>query len=123
MQHVRQTGRKLKTRINDHRNHIRRNTNIESVITDHRMSLNQLLRNPQTPGFHFLYFEKKKFRIGRVWKDISYLSRRSTRYGVSRESNTLVSSPRCGSAHHMVAVNHTVWNSAFVGPLNFKSRN
>jgi len=33
-----------------------------------------------------------------------YLSRRSTRYGVSRESNTLVSSPRCGSAYHMVAV-------------------
>jgi len=32
------------------------------------------------------------------------LSRRSTRYGVSRESNTLVSSPRYGSAYHMVAV-------------------
>jgi len=31
------------------------------------------------------------------------LSRKSTRYGVSRESNTLVSSLRCGSAYHMVA--------------------
>jgi len=41
MQHsVRQTGRKLKTRINEYRNHIRRNTNTESVITDHRTSLN-----------------------------------------------------------------------------------
>jgi len=33
-----------------------------------------------------------------------YLSRRSTRYGVTHESNTLVSSPKCGSAYHMVAM-------------------
>jgi len=32
------------------------------------------------------------------------LSRRSTRYDVSRASNTRVSSHRCGSAYHMVAM-------------------
>jgi len=33
-----------------------------------------------------------------------YLSRMSMHYRVNRESNTLVSNPRCGSAYHMVAV-------------------
>jgi len=37
--YVGQASRKLKTRINEHRNHIQRNTNTESVITDYRMSL------------------------------------------------------------------------------------
>jgi len=36
--YIGQACRKLKTRINEHRNHIRRNTNTESVI--HRMNLN-----------------------------------------------------------------------------------
>jgi len=49
------------------------------------------------------------------------LSRKSTRYGVSRESNMLVSSPKCGSVPYGCC--DTVWNSAFVGPLNFRSRN
>jgi len=33
-------GRKLKTRINEHKKHIRRKTNTESVITEHRLSCN-----------------------------------------------------------------------------------
>jgi hypothetical protein len=37
--YVGQTGRLLKTRINEHRNHINRNTTQTSVITDHRISL------------------------------------------------------------------------------------
>jgi len=43
------------------------------------------------------------------------LSRRSTRYDVSRESNAFVSSPRCGSAYHMIAVtpSGTVRSSVF----------
>jgi len=58
----------------------------------------------QTPGFQFFLFWKdgiwdRKGMEGRF----RCLSRR-TRYDVSRESNTLVSSPRCGSAYHMVAV-------------------
>jgi len=69
----------------------------------------------QTPGFNFLYFEKKEFGIGRVWKDISDISLAGQRYGMSRESNTLVSSPRCGSAYHMVTVtpSGTVRSSVF----------
>ncbi|XP_029674258.1 uncharacterized protein LOC115242254 [Formica exsecta] len=35
--YVGQTGRSLKTRINEHRNHITRNTSQLSVITDHRL--------------------------------------------------------------------------------------
>ncbi|XP_018393372.1 PREDICTED: uncharacterized protein LOC108772348 [Cyphomyrmex costatus] len=35
--YVGQTGRKLKTRIAEHRNHIRWNTSSKSVITDHRL--------------------------------------------------------------------------------------
>jgi len=53
---------------------------------------------------------------------LRYLSRRSTRYGVSRESNTLVSSPRMWVSAPYGGCD-TVWNSAFVGPLNFRSRN
>jgi len=34
---VGQTGRKLKTRIAEHRNHINRNTSVQLVITDHRL--------------------------------------------------------------------------------------
>ena len=37
--YVGQTGRLLKTRINEHRNHINRNTTQTSVITEHRISL------------------------------------------------------------------------------------
>ncbi|KYN08455.1 hypothetical protein ALC62_00564 [Cyphomyrmex costatus] len=35
--YVGQTGRKLKTRINEHKNHINHNTNSQSVITKHRL--------------------------------------------------------------------------------------
>jgi len=38
--YVGQTGRKLKIRINKHRNHVRKNTNTESVITEHRIKFN-----------------------------------------------------------------------------------
>jgi len=34
--YVGQTGRQLKTRITEHRNHIRHNTSVRSVITEHR---------------------------------------------------------------------------------------
>jgi hypothetical protein len=35
---VGQTSKQLKTRISEHKNHIRRNTNTGSVITEHRIS-------------------------------------------------------------------------------------
>ncbi|KAM0724705.1 hypothetical protein ACS0PU_009089 [Formica fusca] len=35
--YVGQTGRRLQTRIGEHRNHIRRNSTVSSVITDHRL--------------------------------------------------------------------------------------
>ena len=35
--YVGQTGRQLKTRITEHRNHIRHNTSVRSVITEHRL--------------------------------------------------------------------------------------
>jgi len=35
--HVGQTPRLLKTRIDEHRSHIRRNTNQNSIITEHRL--------------------------------------------------------------------------------------
>jgi len=54
---------------------------------------------------------KKGKRCGRF----RFLSRESTRYGVSHE-NTFASGPRCGSAYHERY--DAVWNSAFVGPLN-----
>ena len=38
--YVGQTGRKLKTRAAEHRNHIRRNTNSHSAITEHRLNYN-----------------------------------------------------------------------------------
>lgn len=38
--YVRQMGRQLQIRINEHRNHIRRNTSNHSVITDHRLEFN-----------------------------------------------------------------------------------
>lgn len=38
--YVGQTGRKLKTRITEHRNHIKWNTNSHSVITEHRLNFN-----------------------------------------------------------------------------------
>jgi len=40
-------------------------------------------------------------------KHFRFLSRGSTRYGVSHESNIVASSFRCGSAYHMDAI----WNS------------
>jgi len=63
------------------------------------------IENNVTPGFQFSLFWKegiwdRKGMEGRF----RCLSRRSTCYDVSRESNTLVSSPRCESAYHMVAV-------------------
>ena len=36
--YVDQTGRRLKTRLTEHRNHINRNTTQNSVITDHRLT-------------------------------------------------------------------------------------
>jgi len=36
--YVGQTGRQLRTRINEHRCHIKRNTNTQSVITNHRLN-------------------------------------------------------------------------------------
>ncbi|KYM98541.1 hypothetical protein ALC62_10740 [Cyphomyrmex costatus] len=38
--YIGQTKRKLITRVNEHRNHIRRNTSSKSVITDHRLDYN-----------------------------------------------------------------------------------
>ena len=38
--YVGQSGRKLKTRIAEHRNHINWNTSIHSVITEHRLECN-----------------------------------------------------------------------------------
>ncbi|KYN18663.1 hypothetical protein ALC57_09022 [Trachymyrmex cornetzi] len=38
--YVGQTGRKLTTRISEHRNHINRNNNNQSVITNHRLEFN-----------------------------------------------------------------------------------
>lgn len=38
--YVGQTGRKLKTRIDEHRKHINKNTSSKSVITDHRLHCN-----------------------------------------------------------------------------------
>ena len=35
--YVGQTGRQLKIRITEHRNHIRHNTSVRSVITEHRL--------------------------------------------------------------------------------------
>jgi len=35
--YVGQTGRQLKTRMTEHRNHIKRNINTPSVITEHRL--------------------------------------------------------------------------------------
>jgi len=35
--YVGQTGRQMKTRISEHKNHINRNTPAHSVITDHRL--------------------------------------------------------------------------------------
>jgi len=37
---VGQTGRQLKTRISEHKNHISRNTTTHSVITEHRLQFN-----------------------------------------------------------------------------------
>jgi len=56
--------------------------------------------------FDFLFFFEKEEIWDRkgVEGRFRILSRRSTRYGVSRESNTLVLSPRCGSAYHVVAM-------------------
>jgi len=36
--YVVQTGRTLKTRISEHRNHINKNTTTQSVITEHRIN-------------------------------------------------------------------------------------
>ncbi|EZA46747.1 hypothetical protein X777_02184 [Ooceraea biroi] len=38
--YVGQTSRQLKIRISEHKNHILRNTDTHSVITEHRLSLN-----------------------------------------------------------------------------------
>ncbi|KYN09482.1 hypothetical protein ALC57_18401, partial [Trachymyrmex cornetzi] len=38
--YVGQTKRKLKTRLDEHRNHINRNSNNQSVITEHRIEFN-----------------------------------------------------------------------------------
>jgi hypothetical protein len=38
--YVGQTGRQIKTRVSEHKNHIRRNNPTPSVITDHRMQYN-----------------------------------------------------------------------------------
>ena len=38
--YVGQTGRQLKTRITEHRNHIRHKTSVRSVITEHRLQCN-----------------------------------------------------------------------------------
>ncbi|EZA55146.1 hypothetical protein X777_05276, partial [Ooceraea biroi] len=38
--YVGQTSRQLKIRISEHKNHIRRNTDTHSVITEHRLTLN-----------------------------------------------------------------------------------
>jgi len=42
---------------------------------------------PNPKGFNFLYFEKKKFGIGRVWKDVSDVSlagQRATAWAANR---------------------------------------
>lgn len=36
--YIEQTGRRLKTRVSEHRSHINRNTNSQSVITEHRIN-------------------------------------------------------------------------------------
>ncbi|EZA48463.1 hypothetical protein X777_13796 [Ooceraea biroi] len=38
--YVGKTSRQLKIRISEHKNHIRRNTDTHSVITEHRLALN-----------------------------------------------------------------------------------
>ncbi|KYM93779.1 hypothetical protein ALC62_15623 [Cyphomyrmex costatus] len=42
--YVGQTSRQLKTRINEHRNHINHNSSTRSVITDHRLKYNHDFR-------------------------------------------------------------------------------
>jgi len=50
-----------------------------------------------------------------------YFSRGSTRYGVSREKHTCLKSQVRVSIPYMIA--NAIWNNAFVGSLNFRSRN
>jgi len=67
--------------------------------------------------FSFLYFEKKGFGIGRVWKDVSVtvISQAYTQWRVPRVERTFMA-PEYGSTSGKDAITPFFESSALVGP-------
>jgi len=79
--YVGQTGRQLKTRISEHRNHIRRDTSTNSVITDHRI---QSGHEFDWDGVQIL--DHEKFFYKRLISEMLHINRQ--RNGLNLQSDT-----------------------------------
>jgi len=75
------------------------------------------------PRINFLYFEKKGFGIGGIRKDVSDISPAGQRaeWREPRVKHTCLKSQMQVSLPY--GCYDAVWNNAFVGPSNFRSKN
>jgi len=72
IQLIRQTGRKLKTCINEHKNHIRKNTNTESVNIKCRIKFNHKFDWDKV-----IILDKKRFLNKRLISEMLHIKRQN----------------------------------------------
>jgi len=82
--YVGQTGRTLKTRITEHRNHINRNTTTQSVITEHRINLSHEFNWDNVE-----ILDKEQFLSKRLISEMIYIKRQKNSLNLQSDTECL----------------------------------
>jgi len=83
--YVGQTGRTLKTRISEHRNHINRNTTTQSVITEHRINF---LHEFNWDNVEIL--DRERFLSKRLISEMIYIKRQKNSLNLQSDTEHLL---------------------------------
>jgi len=82
--YVGQTGRTLKTRISEHRNHINRNTTSQSVITEHRINFSHEFNWDNVE-----ILDKERFLSKRLISEMIYIKRQKNSLNLQSDTECL----------------------------------
>jgi len=82
--YVGQTGRTLKTRISEHRNHINRNTNTHSVITEHRTKFSHEFNWDNVE-----ILDRERFLSKRLISEMIYIKRQKNSLNLQSDTDCL----------------------------------
>jgi len=81
--YVGQTGRQLKTRMTEHRNHIKRNTNTPSVITEHKLEYGHF----DWDGVKIM--DKESLWNKRIISEMLHISKQTKSLNLQSDTNSL----------------------------------